>query len=268
MKIGKTALAALFLVLAVLPRGLEAQPLTADYLAAVALASQGKFSEARKAFQEIIAAAPPHERAGRCLKILEDLEAQKINHQTAAHLFKGLAYFYQDRLQKALAEANLAVQISPKYARAYGARGGYYFALGQHKKALADYRRALELDPQSDGAYYNRGCLYLDTEEYGRAIQNFDRAVKINPKFASAFYNRGIAHFRRGEFLWALADFKRAAEINPHLPEAQMNLGVVLEELGKYKEAATAYKKFLQSAPPRLSREIGYAKKRLEVLQK
>jgi tetratricopeptide (TPR) repeat protein len=268
MKIGKTALAAFFLVLAVLPRGIDAQPLTPDYLAAVALAGQGKFSEARKAFQEIIAAAPPHERAVRCLNILEDLEAQKINEQTAAHLFKGLAYFYQDRFQKALAAANLALQISPQYKRAYNTRGGIYFGWGQNDQALADYNRALKIDPDYSGAYYNRGCVYLRTKQYRRALADFDRALKITPKYASAFYNRGVTHLHQGQFLWALADFNRALEINPRLAEAHMNRGLALEELGKEKEAVAAYKKFLQSAPPGLSQQINYVRKRLEVLAK
>jgi tetratricopeptide (TPR) repeat protein len=268
MKIGKILGPALFLVLAVLPLVTHAQPLTPTYLTAVDLAAQSKFSEAKKIFQEIIAAEPPHEQAGHCLNILEDLERQKIKSRTAVHLFKGLSYFYQDKFSEALAAANLAMGINPKYKRCYNARGGAYFGLGQNDRALADFNRALEIDPEYAGAYYNRGCVHIRTEQYARAINDFDRALKITPKFASASYNRGIAHFHQGNFLWALADFTRALEINPRLAEARMNQAVVLEELGKEKEAVEAYKKFLQNASPALNREIDYARKRLEVLDK
>jgi tetratricopeptide (TPR) repeat protein len=268
MKIGQTVGPALFLALAVLPLMIYAQPLTEIYLTAVDLAGQGKFSAAQKIFQEILAAEPPHERAERCLQIIADLEKQKISNRTASHIFKGLSYFYQDKFPEAVAEANLALQINPKYERAYNCRGGFYFGWGQNDRALADYNRALEIDPQYAGAYYNRGCLHLRTEEYERAIADFDRALKIKSKFTSAFYNRGIAHFHKGEFLWALADFNRAQEINPRLAEAHLNRAVVLEELGKEKEAVEAYQKFLQYASPALSREISYARKRLEALGK
>ncbi|MDD2901956.1 MAG: tetratricopeptide repeat protein [Syntrophales bacterium] len=268
MKTGKTLALALFLVLTLFSLVLYAQQLSPTYLKAVNLAAQGKFPEAKKIFQEILAAEPYHERARRCLQIMADLEKHKISDKAAAHLFQSLSFFYQDQFQAALSQADLALRLNPQYARTYSARGGYYFALGHDKKALADYRRALELDPQNDGAYYNRGCLYLKTEEYGRAIKNFDQAVKINPKFASAFYNRGIAHFRKGEFLWALVDFNRAANLNPRLAEPHFNRAVVLEELGKDQEAAAAYKKFLQLASPALSLEIKYARKRLQLLQK
>lgn len=268
MKTGKTLAPVLFLVFAVLPLVIYAQPLTPTYLKAVDLAAQGKFAEAKKIFQEISAAEPAHEQAVHCLQILADLKRQTINSRTAAHLFQGLSYFYQDRFHEALAEANLAWRINPKYKRVYNARGGAYFGLGQNEKAVADFNRALEIDPEYAGAYYNRGCLYLKAKEYERAIKDFDRALKITPKFASAFYNRGIAHFHQGEFLWALADFNRAQEINPRLAEAHMNRGVVLEELGKEKEAVAAYKKFLRYASPALSEQISYARKRLQVLEK
>lgn len=271
MKIGKTVRSAIFLVLlslAILPLVIYAQPLTKNFLAAVDLAGQGIFPEARKIFQEILAAEPTHERARRCLQVIEDLERKKIGSRTASHLFKGLSYSYKGKLQKALAEANLALKLKPDWERAYNARGGFYFELGRIDLALADYNRALQLDPQYAGVYYNRGCLYLKTEQYERAIADFDRALKLDPQFAGPRYNRGIAHFNKGEFLWALADFNRALEINPHLAEAHFNRAVVLEELGKEQEAAEAYKKFLQSAAPTSSREIGYARKRLEALGK
>ncbi|MEW6660053.1 MAG: tetratricopeptide repeat protein [Thermodesulfobacteriota bacterium] len=268
MKTGKTVGPALFLILAVLPLAIYAQPLTENYLAAVTLAGQGNFSEAKKIFQEIIAAEPPHERAGRCLNVLKDLEDQKIHQETASHLFQGLAYFYQDKFPEAVAAANLALQINPGYKRAHNSRGGFYFGLGKNDLALADLNRALQLDPEYSGAYYNRGCVYLKIKQYNRAIADFGRALKISPQYASASYNRGIAHFHQGNFLWALADFTRALEINPRLAEAYFNRATVLEELGKDQEAAEAYIKFLQTAYPALSREINYARKRLKVLAK
>jgi tetratricopeptide (TPR) repeat protein len=269
MKTGKTIISALFLALAVLPLASYAQQSPgAGHLHAVDLASQGKFPEAKKIFQDILAGDPAHERSLHCLNILEDLEKQKIKKETAVHLFKGLSYFYQDRFTDALGEANLALGVDPGYKRCYNARGGAYFGLGQNEEALADFNRALKIDPEYAGAFYNRGCVYIRTEEYARAIHDFDRALKITPKFASAFYNRGIAHFHQGQFLWALADFNRALEINPRLTEAHMNRAVALEELGKEKEAREAYKKFLQDASPALTREIDYARKRLEVLWK
>ena len=268
MKIAKTIGPAFFLVLSVLPLVIYAQQVTEIYLTGVDLASQGKFSEAKKIFQEILAADPPNEGADGCLKIIADLERQRINNETAAHLFKGLSYFYKNKFQEALAEANLALKINPKYERAYNMRGASYFALAQYDRALADFNRALETEPEYDGAYYNRGCVYLRSEQYERAISDFDRALKIKPKYTSAFHNRGIAHFLKGEYLWALADFNRALEINPCLAQSHLNQAVVFEELDKEKEAVEAYKKFLQYAPPALSREIDYARNRLEFLKK
>jgi len=268
MKIAKTIGPAFFLVLLVLPLAVYAQPVTEIYLTGVDLASQGKFSEAKKILQEILAGDPSHERAERCLQIIADLDSHRINNETASHLFHGLSYFYRNKFPEALAQANLALQLNPKYERAYNVRGGSYFGLARYDRAVADYNRALEIDPRYAGAYYNRGCVYLKTRKYERAIVDFDRALKIKPKYAGAFHNRGIAHFQQGEYLWALADFNRALEINPRLPEAHLNQALTLEELGKEKEAVAAYKKFLQYASPALSQEINYARNRLGFLEK
>lgn len=268
MKIGKIVAPALFLVLAVLSLVIYAQPLTEKYLTAVALAGQAKFSAAKKIFQELLVAEPSHEQAAHCLNIIDDLERKKINTPTASHLFQGLSHFYKDQFQEALAEANLALKINPRYKRAYNARGSFYFGLGQNDQAVADFDRALQIDPGYDGAYYNRGCVHIKTKQFERAIADFDRALEIKPKFSSALYNRGYAHFLQGQFLWALADFNRALEINPRLAEAHLSRGVVFEELGKEKEAVEAYKKFLQYAYPALGREIDYARERLKVLEK
>jgi tetratricopeptide (TPR) repeat protein len=268
MKIAKTLGPAFLLVVSVLPLVIYAQPVTEIYLNGVDLASQGKFSEAKKILQEILAADPSHERAERCLQIIEDLERQRINIKTAAHLFQGLSYFYRNKFPEALDQANLALQINPQCERAYNVRGGSYFGLAEYDRAVADYKHALEIDPQYAGAYYNRGCVYLKTGKYERAISDFDQALKIKPKYVSAFHNRGIAHFLKGEYLWALADFNRALEINPRLPEAHLNQALVLEELDKEKEAVAAYKKFLQYASPALSHRINYARNRLGSLEK
>ncbi len=268
MKIVKTIGLAVFMALSVLPPAILAHQVTETYLTGVDLAAQSKFSEAKKTFQEIVAADPLYERPKRCLKILADLESQKINHRTAAHLFKGLSYYYRDRFQEALVQDNLALQINPRYERAYSARGGVYFGMNRYDQAVADYTRALEIDPQYAGAYYNRGCVHLKTRQYESAMADFDRTLKINPKHAGAFHNRGIAHFLQGQYLWALADCRRALEINPRLAEAHLIQAQVLEELGKEPEAVAAYKKFLQYAPPPLSREIEYARKRLGFLEK
>jgi tetratricopeptide (TPR) repeat protein len=268
MKIAKTIGPFFFLLLSVLPLVIYAQPMPEIYLTGVDLASQGKFSEAKKIFQEILAADPSNERADGSLKIIADLERQRINNQTASHLFKGLSYFYKNNFQEALAQANLALKINPEYERAYNVRGSSYFALAKDDQALADFNRALEIEPKYEGAYYNRGCVYLRRKQYEGAISDLDRALKIKPIFASAFHNRGMAHMSQGEYLWALADFNRALEINPRLAQSYLNQGVVLEELDREKEAVEAYKKFLQYASPELSGEINYARNRLKILEK
>jgi tetratricopeptide (TPR) repeat protein len=268
MKIILTFALAFFMASAVLLPVQGAEWVPEIYLTGLDLASQGKYSDGKKIFQEMLASDPFFDRAMRCLKIIDDLESRKIATETASHLFKGLSHYYRNRSQEALAEADLALKTNPRYARAYNVRGGFYYGLARYDRAVADFDRALELDPDFPVAYYNRGCTYLQTGKYDLAHADFDRAVELEPRYFSAYHNRGILYFLKGQYYWALADFNRALEIHPKLPEGYLNQALTFEEVGKEKEAAAAYKKFLQYATPGHTREIEYARKRLGVLEK
>jgi len=268
MKIVNTIGLAFFMVSVALLPVLGAEWVPEIYLTGLDLASQGRFSEGKKIFQEILTSDPFFDRAERCLKILADLESRKITTETASHLFQGLSHYYRDRFDEALAEANLALKINPQYSRAYNVRGGFYYGMARYGQAVADFDRALELDPGFAAAYYNRGCTHLQTGQHDRALADFDRALKIKPGYVAAYHNRGIVYFQKGEYYWALADFNRALEIHPRLPEGYLNRAMTFEEVGKEQEAVAAYKKFLQYASPAHGREIEYARKRLGVLEK
>ncbi|MBM4273710.1 MAG: tetratricopeptide repeat protein [Deltaproteobacteria bacterium] len=259
---------AFFMVFGALLPVMAAEWVPEIYLRGLDQASQGKYSQGKKIFQEILASDPFYDRAVRCLKIIDDLESRKITDDTASHLFKGLSHYYRDRFPEALAEADLALKINPRYARAYNVRGGFYYGTAKYDQAIADFDRALEIDPAFAVSYYNRGCAFLQIRQYDRAKADFDRAVELEPKYYSAYHNRGILYFQKGQYFWALADFNRALEIHPKLPEGHLNQALTFEEVGKEQEAVAAYKKFLQYATPAHTREVEYARKRLGVLEK
>jgi serine protease Do len=51
-----------------------------------------------------------------------------------------------NRLQEALAAYSRAIELNPKYARAFANRGDIWRKMDQRENAIADYRRALSLD--------------------------------------------------------------------------------------------------------------------------
>jgi tetratricopeptide (TPR) repeat protein len=128
----------------------------------VEYATQGNFKEAKVAFEKALKADPFFSCAKICLKTIEDVIGQKIESDTAIHLFKGVAYGNKGMIDEKITEYSKAVKTNPRYANAYNIRGIAYYRQGQYARAIQDYNRAIETNPRHAHAYLNRGFLYLN----------------------------------------------------------------------------------------------------------
>ena len=55
-----------------------------------------------------------------------------------------------NQLEDAMAAYNRAIEINPRYARAYANRGDIWRKMGNRDNAVADYRHALSIDPDNN----------------------------------------------------------------------------------------------------------------------
>jgi len=82
--------------------------------------------------------------------------------------------------------------------------------------ALRSLDRAIELDPRSATAYNARGYVYLRLQKFANAIVEFSSAIRLRPDYANAYQNRAIARRRLGDQEGAAADTQKAAALeNP-----------------------------------------------------
>jgi tetratricopeptide (TPR) repeat protein len=98
------------------------------------------------------------------------------------------------------------LSTNPKYGLAYNNRGLAYQSKGDYDRAIADYNQAIKLSPKSVIAYNNRGNAYQGKGEYDRAIADCNQAIKINPKDALPYNNRGWAYRNKGDYDRAIED--------------------------------------------------------------
>jgi tetratricopeptide (TPR) repeat protein len=92
--------------------------------------------------------------------------------------------------------------------------------LGEYDKALSDYNKAIELLPRYAKAYNNRGYIYRKKGEYDHAIADYSKAIEIDPKYASAYYHGDYAYYYKGDYKRAWEDVRKAQRLGyPVSPE-------------------------------------------------
>jgi tetratricopeptide (TPR) repeat protein len=127
----------------------------------VEYAAQGNFEKAKVEFEKVLEIDPSYESAKRFLKIINDVNEQRIKSKTVISYFKGLNFTEKKHWAEAIAEYKKVVDINPQFAEAYRSRGLVYAKKGQYDKAIADYTKAIELNPKDAWAYGNRAFAYI-----------------------------------------------------------------------------------------------------------
>jgi tetratricopeptide (TPR) repeat protein len=92
-----------------------------------------------------------------------------------------------------------------------------YARLGQHDKAVAAYEKAIELDPKFARAYNNLAwllatCADAKSRNPGQAVAHAKKAVEIAPE--PTYVNTlGVAHYRAGDWKAAIAALDKSMEL-------------------------------------------------------
>ena len=137
---------------------------------------------------------------------------------------------------KSLTASNLTRE---ERARSFNARGGLYVDTGKFDEAIADFNIALALSPKFATAYNNRGFAYASKGDYARAIADYDLAIREGAK--STYSLRGDAYRLKGDSLSALADYRKALELDPKDPRPHTGIGQLAQASGDTATARAAY---------------------------
>ena len=151
--------------------------------------------------------------------------------------------------EKAIRCCKKALELDPKLAVAWGARGFALSQLGRNEEALASYDKALDIDPKLSLAWGTRGFTLSELGRNEEALASYDKALEIDQKLAVAWSSRGLALSRLGGHEEALTSYDKALELDPRLAGVWSNRGNALSELGRHEEALASYDKALELDP-------------------
>lgn len=116
---------------------------------------------------------------------------------------------------KAMADYNQGLKLSPKDLSGLLNRSNIYSERGELDKAQADLDRAIAINAKFTLAYYNRGTLFHKTKDYKRAVDDFTVVIKNAPKFGPAYNNRSSAYTSLKQYDKAIADSTMSISLLP-----------------------------------------------------
>ena len=109
-----------------------------------------------------------------------------------AKYLEGRAHFELKNYEEAQNDFDLVIlMVEPKkieksYPEIYGYRGATYVATDKLDKGIADYTKALELSPKSAEFYYARGLAYDMKDDFPNAEKDLRETLRLDPSMKSA----------------------------------------------------------------------------------
>jgi len=147
---------------------------------------------------------------------------------------RGITKLERGDLDGTIADFNHALQLNPKDSKAYDTRGLAKQSEGDLEGAIADYNHSLQLDPKNLKAYCNRGVAKIDLGNAQDAIADFNRTLQLNPKDAPAYADRGSANLLARNWTAALQDYRRFCELSPRNQQyPRLTIWLIRSRLGE-----------------------------------
>lgn len=126
------------------------------------------------------------------------------------HYERGLDYYAQNQLDLAIADLDQAIELAPRTAEYYAARGLMLLNYNAADEAEEDFARCLALDPTQWLAHYGRGIHAFQTARYDAAIAFFSRAQHVAPQRPEIYFYRAVTFFQNENPSEAIADMRYA----------------------------------------------------------
>lgn len=184
------------------------------------------------------------------VKMLSESKVYNDNAQLKTDL--AIAYLQTGDIEKALAEAQAAVNQDPKFAYARYILGNIYFTKENYEAALPELEKVILLAPDFDAARA-LGLTYLHLKQLERAKLLFEEMQAAFKEENSELHILFGQAFEQTNYpLEAEREFKRASAINPKQTKANFFLGYVILQYGgseRLAEAGVAFEKELQLTP-------------------
>lgn len=158
---------------------------------------------------------------------------------------RGKTWYELGHIDKALADFQSAIKLSPAFVQSYYALSEHYLAQRDEANAVKWINELLTQKPLLGNAYNLRGWIYFNFGHNQLAFTDFDKAINLDSTNASAYNNRASARYKMqdieapstNDLMLAKADFLMALQLDPTLPNLHRNMGFIELSLGNHAAA-------------------------------
>jgi tetratricopeptide (TPR) repeat protein len=200
------------------------------------------------------------------------MRAASLNNPSGFSM-RAADYMEKKDTTNAMVDINKAIEMSPKDANMYFARGNIMARMQRHVEAEQDFSMALGLNTGLVGAYLARsverrimkkyesafrdifaaatydsanpkvyfsfGNLFLAVNNYANADSSFSKAIKLQPQYAEAYNNRAYTRLFLGNFAGTISDCDSALRLMASKPSpvTYNNLARAYRELNQFDSA-------------------------------
>jgi import receptor subunit TOM70 len=168
--------------------------------------------------------------------------------------FANLSYTH-DSFQVGIDVVSDGINVQPKAAPLYFARGVLYVQLAQYDKGEADFAKAYELDPSQSLSSAAQGLAAAQQNDLDQALAKVQSSLARKPNDAIMLYLQADILSEKGaepgspEFQTAMRSAKQAVALQPSLAAARGVLATLYLQAGQNKDAVEQCRKALESDP-------------------
>jgi len=157
-------------------------------------------------------------------------------------------------------EFRILQEIAAKYPKEKEVHSSLFAAYQQKKmypEAIAEANKALELDPKWATILNQLGFMYIATGDLGKAEESLKKAVSVAPEDANPLDSLGQLYFVTGRLDEAVAQYKEAVRIKPDFGSEDI-IAYIYAVKGDYAEAMSWLDQFILAAPSKNWQSLGY----------
>lgn len=143
--------------------------------------------------------------------------ATEPNNNTNSMLLSNLGTLqrYQGRLDEAIKNYTLALDMTPNAVTLLLNRAAIYMQSGKMELAVADFERVRSIDETEPESRYSLGMMALDEGKWEKADSLFNEIKKVNSKDPLANEGLGIMYKEKGDHARAVIYLSEAIKYSP-----------------------------------------------------